>query len=99
MIRPRIEETVAALRRAAASAGLELEQVDRVLLVGGSSRIPLVGQMVSAAAGSPVMVDTHPKHAIALGAAMMAARSLVPASSEPVPVLTGAAGSLHQRPG
>ncbi|MBK9547129.1 MAG: Hsp70 family protein [Dehalococcoidia bacterium] len=91
MIRPRIEETVAALRRAAASAGLELEQVDRVLLVGGSSRIPLVGQMVSAAAGSPVMVDTHPKHAIALGAAMMAARSLVPASSEPVPVLTGAA--------
>lgn len=72
MIRPRIEETIAALRRTARSAGLELEQVDRVLLVGGSSRIPLVGQMVSAAAGKPVVVDAHPKHAIALGAALTA---------------------------
>lgn len=99
MIRPRIEETVDALRRAAASAGIELEQIERVLLVGGSSRIPLVGQTVSAAAGSPVMVDAHPKHAIALGAAMMAARSAAPAPpvaspvAAPAPSVTAVAAS------
>jgi hypothetical protein len=40
-----------------------------VLLVGGSSRIPLVSKMVTAELKRPTSVDTHPKHAIALGAA------------------------------
>ena len=76
MIRPRIAETVEAMRRAAASAGRVLGEIDRVLLVGGSSRIPLVGQAVASATGSRVMVDAHPKHAIALGAAMLASQSV-----------------------
>ena len=44
-----------------------------VLLVGGSSRIPLVAEMITAELGRPVAVDAHPKHAIALGAALTAA--------------------------
>ena len=44
-----------------------------MLLVGGSSRIPLVAQMVSAELGRPVAVDADPKHAVALGAALAAA--------------------------
>jgi actin-like ATPase involved in cell morphogenesis len=107
MVRPRIEETIAALRRTARSAGLELEQVDRVLLVGGSSRIPLVGQMVSAAAGKPVVVDAHPKHAIALGAALAALASErvgtgritgSAASSEPQEELAAASSSTGVTP-
>ena len=43
-----------------------------VLLVGGSSRIPLVAQMVSEAFGRPTVVGPHPKHAVALGAALLA---------------------------
>ncbi len=70
MIRPQIEETVAALRRAVASAGLTAEQLTTVLLVGGSSRIPLVAQLVSEQLGRPVAVDADPKNAIALGAAL-----------------------------
>jgi len=75
MIRPHVEETVSALRRAIASAGVGADQLTAVLLVGGSSRIPLVAQMVSEQLGRPVAVDADPKNAIAKGAAL----SLTPA--------------------
>jgi molecular chaperone DnaK len=74
LIRPRIDDSVAALSRAVAGAGLERQDIDRVLLVGGSSGIPLVAQMVSEATGRPIAVDAHPKHAVALGAALTAAQ-------------------------
>ena len=53
MIRPRITETIEALGRAARSAGLGFDGIDRILLVGGSSRIPLVAEMVREATGTP----------------------------------------------
>jgi len=74
MIRPPLSETVTALQRALRSTGLEPSDVSHVLLVGGSSRIPMVAGLVSAEIGRPVAVDAHPKHAIALGAAIVAAR-------------------------
>jgi molecular chaperone DnaK len=69
MIRPRLRETIATLERVVRSAGLGFKDLSRVLLVGGSSRIPLVAEMVREATGRPVAVDAHPKHAIVLGAA------------------------------
>jgi actin-like ATPase involved in cell morphogenesis len=75
MIRPPLVETVTALERAVRSAGLEPAAVSHVLLVGGSSRIPIVAQMVSSELGRPIAVDAHPKHAVALGAAIVAARA------------------------
>ncbi|PZS40265.1 MAG: hypothetical protein DLM62_03775, partial [Pseudonocardiales bacterium] len=69
MIRSQVAETVEALRRTLRSAGLEPQGLDAVLLVGGSSRVPLVAQLVSAELGRPVSVDSDPKAAIALGAA------------------------------
>ena len=75
MIRPRIRETIQALERAVRSAGLDFAELDRVLLVGGSSRIPLVAEMVREATGRPIAVDAHPKHTMALGAAWVAQRS------------------------
>ena len=69
MVRPRLVETVEALERAVRSAGLTIDQVSRVLLVGGSSRMPIVGEMIRQRTGRPVSVDAHPKFAIALGAA------------------------------
>ena len=74
MIRPAVAETVEALRRAVASAEVEPGDLDAVLLVGGSSRIPLVAQLVSAELGRPVAVDADPKAVVAAGAAL-AARS------------------------
>ena len=69
-VRPRLKETLASLQRAVHSAGLEFGDVDRILLVGGSSRIPLVGAMIRESTGRPTAIDAHPKHAIALGAAI-----------------------------
>jgi molecular chaperone DnaK len=75
MIRVPLGETVTALERALRSANVDPAQVSHVLLVGGSSRIPLVAEMVSAKLGRPIAVDAHPKHAVALGAATVAARA------------------------
>jgi actin-like ATPase involved in cell morphogenesis len=89
MVGPTLAATVDAMRRALGSARIEPHQITAVLLVGGSSRIPLVAQLVSDAFGRPVAVDAHPKHAVALGAAHHAAaeaqRSVVPppAPAEP----------------
>jgi hypothetical protein len=52
------------------------DAISRVLLVGGSSRIPLVAEMVGSALGRPVATDAHPKHAIALGAAIAGAAAI-----------------------
>lgn len=72
MIRPQVTETVEALRRTLRSAAVEAQDLDAVLLVGGSSRVPLVAQLVSGELGRPVAVDSDPKAAIALGAALSA---------------------------
>ncbi len=71
LIRPRVSETIEALQRAVRSAGLGMDDVTRVLLVGGTSHIPLVRQMVRDATGRPVALDAHPKHSVSLGAAQI----------------------------
>jgi actin-like ATPase involved in cell morphogenesis len=70
MVRPGLADTVDALQRALGSARLDPADLHSVLLVGGSSRIPLVAQLVGDALGRPVAVDTDPKLAVALGAAV-----------------------------
>jgi len=78
MIRLRLADTIEAMRRAIRSAGITADQLTKVLLVGGSSRIPLVSQLVSTELGRPVALDAHPKHAIPLGAALAAAATAEP---------------------
>jgi molecular chaperone DnaK (HSP70) len=68
MVRPRLADTVTALQRAVASAGLELSAVKSVLLVGGSSRIPVVAEVVASSTGRPTTLDAHPKLVVAEGA-------------------------------
>ena len=84
MIRPAINETIVALRRAIRSAGVADGDISAVLLVGGSSRIPLVAQMVTAEIGRPVAIDAHPKDAIAFGAAIAVAQQTGQATPESV---------------
>ncbi|MBA2474149.1 MAG: Hsp70 family protein, partial [Pseudonocardiales bacterium] len=78
MIGPLVAQTVEALRRALRSAQVEPGDLDAVLLVGGSSRVPLVAQLVSAELGRPVAIDADPKAAIALGAALCALPTDIP---------------------
>ncbi len=87
MIRPLLRETLDSTRRAVDSAGLQLSDVKAVLLAGGSSRIPLVSEMVRSELGRPVVTDSHPKHAVALGAARMAHALAAAPSAAAVPPL------------
>jgi molecular chaperone DnaK len=89
MVRPALTDSISATQRALRSADVSPSEVTAVLLVGGSSRTPLVAEMVSSALGRPVSVDAHPKHGVALGAAIMAAtagRSTTTATPSPAPV-------------
>lgn len=72
MIRAPIESSISALARTLRSAEVSPGDLSAVLLVGGSSRIPLVAKMVSEELEKPTLVDTHPKYAVALGAATVA---------------------------
>ena len=75
MIQTPVQQSIAAMRRALDSAGVAPEDLSAILLVGGSSRIPLVAKLVSEAFRRPVAVDAHPKHAVALGCALAAGRA------------------------
>ncbi len=74
--KPLIDRTVIAMVDATESAELSPADLDAILLVGGSSRIPLISQRLSAALGVKVALDTHPKHAIAMGAVLSTLQSV-----------------------
>jgi molecular chaperone DnaK len=69
MITPALADTITATRRALRAAGVTPAELSAVLLAGGSSRIPLVAQLLSTEFEVPVVADPHPEHSIAMGAA------------------------------
>ncbi|WP_051400110.1 Hsp70 family protein [Haloechinothrix halophila] len=83
MVRPTVYVTIEALRRALESARVTAGDLHSVLLVGGSSRMPLVAQLVGSEFGCPVAVDAHPKHAVALGAALLAGADVASSQRKP----------------
>jgi actin-like ATPase involved in cell morphogenesis len=91
-IRPALRETVESLRRAIDAAGVTPADIKAIVLAGGSSRIPLVNELVSEL-GRPVVLDAHPKHTVALGASLLAADGGgPPVAPVPVPVAGGGHG-------
>lgn len=86
LVRPPLSQAIGALQRALESAGIEPGELDSVLLAGGSSRIPLVAEMVGSELARPVAVDSHPKHVVAMGAALAASQhsSAAPVVAAPV---------------
>jgi Fe-S protein assembly chaperone HscA len=72
MIRPLVERTLAPCRQALADAGLQPSQIDEVVLVGGSTRVPLVRQLVGDLFGRAPHSELNPDEVVALGAAVQA---------------------------
>ncbi len=70
---PFIDRTIACCRRALTDAGLTVQEIDRVVLVGGSTRIPLVRERVAALFGTTPYTALDPDQVVALGAAVQAA--------------------------
>ena len=72
LIRPLVERTIQPVRQALADAGLEPSEVDEAVLVGGSTRVPLVRRLVSELFGRTPHSELNPDEVVALGAAVQA---------------------------
>jgi chaperone protein DnaK len=72
MIAPWIEKTIASCRQALKDARLEPGQVQQVILVGGSTRIPLVRRRVREVFGRIPYTALNPDEVVAMGAAVQA---------------------------
>jgi Fe-S protein assembly chaperone HscA len=72
LIQPIVERTMASVRKALADAKLSPMQIDEVVLVGGSTRIPLVRRTVGEYFGRAPHCELNPDEVVALGAAVQA---------------------------
>ncbi len=72
LIRPIVERTLGPCLQALADANLETAQIDEVVLVGGSTRTPLVRRMVGELFGKTPHSELNPDEVVALGAAVQA---------------------------
>jgi Fe-S protein assembly chaperone HscA len=72
LIRPIIERTLGPCRQALADAQLGPGEIDEVVLVGGSTRIPLVRHLVAELFGRTPHSELNPDEVVALGAAVQA---------------------------
>ncbi|MDI9540204.1 MAG: molecular chaperone DnaK [Bacillota bacterium] len=70
MIKPIIEKTVGPIRQALSDAGLTKSDIDQVLLVGGSTRIPAVQEAVKNELGKEPNKSVNPDEVVAMGAAI-----------------------------
>ncbi len=67
-----VERTGVAVRRALRDAGMKPAELDGVILVGGSTRVPLVRDYVRSLFGKEPLADIDPDQVVALGAALQA---------------------------
>ncbi len=72
MIAPLVERTIACVHRAIADAKLTADDIDDVVLVGGSTRVPLVRRRLEQDLGRAPHTGVDPDLAVALGAAIQA---------------------------
>ena len=71
MIRPLIESTIDEMERTITGAGLTPDDLEAIYLVGGSSRIPLVGRLMTERFGDRIATRDEPKSVVSLGAAAL----------------------------
>lgn len=72
LITPLVERSLASCERALTDAKLTSEQIDEVVLVGGSTRVPLVRERVAALFGREPHTELDPDEVVAMGAAAQA---------------------------
>jgi molecular chaperone DnaK len=71
-LKTHVTQTKMAVENALSEAGLAVDEIDAVLLVGGSTRIPAIQQMLEKKFGQKPLKQVNPDEAVALGAAIQA---------------------------
>ncbi|SHM79967.1 Chaperone protein HscA [Pseudomonas asturiensis] len=72
MIEPLVARSLKACRRAVRDTGIELEEVEAVVMVGGSTRVPRVREAVAELFGRQPLTEIDPDQVVAIGAAIQA---------------------------
>ncbi len=72
LVKPVVDRTIPAVRRALRDAEIEASELDGVILVGGATRTPLVRRVVRELLGKEPLADIDPDQVVALGAAVQA---------------------------
>ncbi len=72
IVQPLVDRTLDCSRQALKDAGLEAAAIQEVVMVGGSTRVPLIKNAVSAFFGNRVHDEVNPDEVVALGAAIQA---------------------------
>ena len=70
LTRDLVEATVEPMRKAMSDAGLTYDQIDKIILVGGSTRIPAVQEEVKKVTGKEPFKGINPDECVAIGAAI-----------------------------
>jgi molecular chaperone DnaK len=73
LVLPLVGNTLEVCDEVMIQSGVNQEDLEAVLLVGGQTRMPLVGRMISNHFGKPPHKGVHPDEAVAAGAALLAA--------------------------
>lgn len=72
LIQPLVQRTIDSCRKALQDAALDVSRIDHVIMVGGSTRVPLVKKSVAEFFGKEVFDKLDPDEVVALGAAIQA---------------------------
>jgi molecular chaperone HscA len=72
LVQPFVQRTLDCCKNALRDAKLGIDKIDKVVMVGGSTRVPLVKKAVSEFFQKPVFDDLDPDEVVALGAAIQA---------------------------
>lgn len=72
LIQPLVDKTIDSCKNALQDADLTISDIDEIVMVGGSTRVPLVKNSISAFFGKKVHDDLNPDEVVALGAAVQA---------------------------
>lgn len=72
LIKPMVARSLKACRRAVRDTGIELEEVEAVVMVGGSTRVPRVREAVAELFGRQPLTEIDPDQVVAIGAAIQA---------------------------
>ena len=90
LIGPLVGDTLDILDRVIRRSGVSPDELGAIVLVGGSSRVPLINERIIQRFGRPAVLSPQPKMCVAMGAALIGAVPAIPAvpslSPDTVPV-------------
>ncbi len=72
IVEPLVKRTITATRKTLRDADLSIDDIDGVVLVGGSTRMPVVRQAVAKLFGKEPLLNLNPDEVVAIGAAIQA---------------------------